>query len=306
MAAVGLLVAAVLTEGPSLLDALGRLDPLSVAAATGAVLVGLVATMLSWRALMAGLGSPLPLAAGARVYFLAQLGKYLPGSVWPVLAQMELGREYRVPPARSAAGAGLNLALNLVTGIVIGAAGLALAGARGLSGYWWVLLPLPALLALLHPRLVSWWAGLALRLLRRPPLRTRLGGRALAVATGWSALMWLALGTHVAVLAHGTGFRGRDLLLLSTGAYAVSWVAGFLVVVAPAGAGPRELALVVLLSQALPQSAALAVALVSRLLSTLCDLAVAGGGMVAERVHRARAPDPVTVAGARAGPDGMP
>ena len=38
-------------------------------------------------------GSPLPLAVARRVFLLAQLGKYLPGSVWPVLAQTELGRD---------------------------------------------------------------------------------------------------------------------------------------------------------------------------------------------------------------------
>jgi hypothetical protein len=36
----------------------------------------------------------------ARILFLGQLGKYLPGSVWPVLAQMELGKTYRVPRHR--------------------------------------------------------------------------------------------------------------------------------------------------------------------------------------------------------------
>ena len=29
--------------------------------------------------------------AAARIMFIGQLGKYLPGSVWPILAQMELG-----------------------------------------------------------------------------------------------------------------------------------------------------------------------------------------------------------------------
>ncbi len=54
--------------------------------------------------LLNDLGSPLPPAGSLRVFFLGQLGKYVPGSVWPAVAQMELGRDYgchsvsRAPP----------------------------------------------------------------------------------------------------------------------------------------------------------------------------------------------------------------
>ena len=62
-----------------------------------------VCTMLVWRALMAGVGSPLSVGVASRVLFIGQLGKYLPGSVWPVLAQMELASDHKVPRARTAA-----------------------------------------------------------------------------------------------------------------------------------------------------------------------------------------------------------
>ena len=43
--------------------------------------LSLVASLLGWRSMLAGLGTPLPLATAARIYFLGQLGKYVPGSV---------------------------------------------------------------------------------------------------------------------------------------------------------------------------------------------------------------------------------
>src|SRR5258708_22278806 len=81
---------------------LGHLGFLPVVAALISVLMGLFATMLVWRLLLEALGSPLPVRAAARIMFIGQLGKYLPGSVWPVLAQMELGNAYRVPGHRPA------------------------------------------------------------------------------------------------------------------------------------------------------------------------------------------------------------
>ena len=74
---------------------LGRLTVVGLLAATLAVLAGHLATFLSWRALLTDLGFPLPLAGSLHIFFLGQLGKYLPGSIWPAVAQMDLGRDYR-------------------------------------------------------------------------------------------------------------------------------------------------------------------------------------------------------------------
>jgi uncharacterized membrane protein YbhN (UPF0104 family) len=105
--------------------------------------------------------------------------------------------------------------------------------------------------------------------------------------------MWGAYGLHLWLLVRSTDTGGRaDLLLLSLGAYALAWTAGFLVVVAPAGAGVRELALIAALSPVLDAPAALAVAVLSRVLMTLGDLlwAVAGAALRPRNGHKAGAP----------------
>ena len=47
-------------------------------------------TMVGWRVILADLGSPLHLAPAGGVFFVGQLGKYLPGSVWTVLVQADM------------------------------------------------------------------------------------------------------------------------------------------------------------------------------------------------------------------------
>ena len=75
----------------------------SCLAAWALVLGGIYATFRSWRAVLADLGATLPHGGAMRVFYLGQLGKYLPGTVWPAVTQMRLGRDYRVPPRASGA-----------------------------------------------------------------------------------------------------------------------------------------------------------------------------------------------------------
>jgi hypothetical protein len=99
LAAVAVLLLVVLAAGyaiyrdrHSFADTIRRVGVLASLASFAAGLLGVAATYPAWRQVLAGLGPRFPWGAGARVFFASQLGKYLPGSVWPVLLQMEAGR----------------------------------------------------------------------------------------------------------------------------------------------------------------------------------------------------------------------
>src|ERR1700733_15523807 len=93
---------AVARDRTAISKALTEIGPLTAAGSLLAVLAGLLASMCAWRRLLAGLGSPLSVPAAARILFLGQLGKILPGSLWPILAQMELCYAYPATWHRSA------------------------------------------------------------------------------------------------------------------------------------------------------------------------------------------------------------
>jgi glycosyltransferase 2 family protein len=251
---------------------LGQLSMPSLAVALAAVLAGILATFLCWRAVLADLGGRLPVAAGARVFFLGQLGKYLPGSLWPVMAQMELGRDHQVPERASGAAVGVFLLLVVGTGLAVAAVAAPLMGTDAVQAYWWLLAVLPLALLAVVPPVLNRLLALAVRLARRPPLPVPLSTAGVLRAAGWALASWLAYGVHVWVLAGALGAGGTLLAARATGAFAASWCAGFLVLVAPAGAGVREAALVLLLGAVLPRSQATVVAVLSRLLFVLGDL----------------------------------
>lgn len=265
--ALGLLLWTALRQGRDVLDAAADLPVAGMVLGLAVLVAAQVFSMLAWRSLLAGLGSSLPPRAAARVFWLGQLGKYVPGSVWPVVAQVELARDHGVPRKRSTAAALFAMAVGLLTGLLL--AGLLLpAGDGRLASPLWLLLVPPSLVCLVEPRLLVRSFGLALRVIRRQPMAETLPRRALLTATGWALAMWACFGAHVALLAPGVGF------LDALGVFASAWCAGFLVLLAPAGAGFRETVLAYGLT--LPAASGAAVALASRLLMTLSDLVVVG------------------------------
>lgn len=254
-------------------DALTRLSLWAIAGALAAGLAGLAASMLAWRSLLAGFGSPLPLAAAIQVMFLAQLGKYVPGSVWALVGQVELASQHEVPRRRGASATLLAMAVTVATGCAVAAVTLPLTSDDATGRYWWLLLLAPVLLACLHPRVVTALLNRVLTLARRPGLTEAIGLGAMARAVGWSALASALFGAHTWLLARSLGDAGY---FLSTGAYALAFTVGFLVVIAPGGLGAREAALVVALAPVLPSGGPLVVALASRVVLTVADLLWAG------------------------------
>jgi hypothetical protein len=255
-------------------DYAGRLSLRAGGLSMAAVLAAVWCSFLCWRAVLADFGSRVPLSGGMRIFFIGQLGKYLPGKLWPILTQIRLGAEYRVPKRASAAAAGVFMLLVLGTGLVLAAVTVPFLGGRAFSRYWWTLAVLPLALAAMHPAILNRGLGLALRLARREPMPRPLTLRGIATAAFWCLPMWALFGVHTWALALDLGSANAvDLYLRSTGVFAASWSIGFLLGPLPAGAGPREAAFILLFGATLPTAQATVIALVSRLLITVGDVA---------------------------------
>jgi uncharacterized membrane protein YbhN (UPF0104 family) len=254
-----------------------RLSIASIIGVLCAVGASLWFLMLSWRRILTDLGSHLHVSSTARVFFIGQLGKYLPGSVWPVLAQVELARAYQVPRARTAATAIVSTFLNLVGALIVAAALLPLA----VKGTGWRLVLIAGLIVSLiiaSPPFLNRILGLGLRLVRRNQMEIRLSARGTIVAIGYAAAAWVMQGLGVYALSASIG-DGLRLLPLSIAIYAAASALGIVVVIAPAGLGVREPVIVAGLTGQLTAGGALFVALAIRLAVTLVDLLA--GGIVA-------------------------
>lgn len=258
-----------------------RLDVLLGALALA--LAGVFMSFLLWRGTLATLGSRLLTRPAGRLFFVTQLGKYLPGAVWPVVAQMRMGRELGVPRQRMGLAFLLTLGLATLVGILVGLSAVpALLQAEG-RGVLFGLLALPVLLALLVPKVINSLLDRALRTVRRPGLERPLAGRDIARGVLWALAFWLVYGGHVWLLAVGLGAEPLEALPVAIGGFAIAFSLGPLLVVLPAGAGVREAVLVVLLSGVLDTPEATAVALTSRGILMLTDGLLALGAAVVPR-----------------------
>lgn len=276
------------TEWPQVVPALRQLRWYAVALSLAAAMTGTSCQMLAWRTILADLGSPIPVRAAGRISFVAQLGKYVPGGVWAVAAQVELGHDFRIPRTRNLASVLVSLIVTLGSGLAVALATLPFVSPGLARHYWWVLAVVPLVGLGLCPPVLGRLLDRALALTRRPPLPAWPSWAGLRRAIAWNLVGWLLLGAQVGILVASLGGGRAALVLVAVGGYALAFSAGMLLVVVPSGIGARELILALALAPVLPHGAAIAVALTTRGISTLSDIALGGLGSIAGRRRPAR------------------
>jgi uncharacterized membrane protein YbhN (UPF0104 family) len=288
--AVGLAVWALWSRWPDVERAIQRLDARYLAAAAVATLGNLVLSGLAWRSLVADLGARLPLGLASRVFFVGQIGKYVPGSLWPMIVQAELARQH-VARRLTAAATLLLVLLSAATALVVVLVALPFAPDGGGAGLAWAALLVLPVAALMHPGVIGRLLDRGLRLLGREPLERWTSVRGTAVAAAWAVGAWLLAGLQVWLLAVPLGAPATwRTFALAVGGYALAWAVALVVVVAPAGAGAREVALGAVLSPVLDRGAVVVVVLLSRVLFSAADLTLAALGFAAGRREPAVTP----------------
>ena len=270
----------------------GQLRKLSVPVVLGAfVLVALapVLTLMGWRVLLEDLGTHLALPPASSVFLVGLLGKYLPGSVWTVVAQAEMGAKLAVPRRRMAVVGILSIGLAVLTGCLLGIPAVQpLLASRGDAfSWWWVAIAVALGCVLLWPRLLNAVIARGLRLLRREPLEHDLSGRAVALASAWFVGAWVSTGMGTFVLARSVAPDAPlgPLLVTCVGGFALASAAGMFSILVPAGVGVRDGVLALLLVTLMPLPAAAAVVVVARFFAVLADLLLAGFAWVWGRRH---------------------
>lgn len=268
---------------------LRQLSPEAVVGSLVAGYAAIGAMLLGWAAAVRDGGVDMSLRDLTRVYAVGQVGKYIPGSVWPVLTQARLARRRGASTLRVGSGSLLALGVSVCVGLLAGGLLLPFSSHEAARRLWWVaLVALPAT-ALLWPPLLNALLSRASRLLRRGDPGLAFSSSGIAVCAAWSLLGTLLFGVHIYLLAHGLGATGGRGLLLSVCAYALASGVGVIVIFVPAGSGVREAVLTIVLAPVLSVDAALVVALVSRALLVVVDVSF-GLSQVAGLRHWSAAP----------------
>jgi glycosyltransferase 2 family protein len=281
-----LLALTLVHEAGTLGHEIQKLSALVVVLAFVASLAGLFCSLMVWREMLADLGSRLSIPEAWRIFFIGQLSKYIPGSIWPVLAQSELGADRGIPRSRSALSVILCYAVMTCSGGVVAAITLPFATAASVAQYFWILCLVPVGAVLLSPPVLNRLLRLVLRLSGQPALEQGVSYRGLARTMAWAVAGWLCNGLMIYLLLRQLAGDRQGTLLVSVGGFSLSWVVGFLAIFAPAGLGVREAVMIAALHTQATAAIAITVTLFSRAISVVADAAT--GAVAAALVGRRR------------------
>ncbi len=236
----------------------------------------------AWRRILLSLGNYFDFGFGARVWFLSNLTRYIPGNIWQVATMMTLVEERGVSKTNS-----------LLSQVIYTALALAIAGLLGVMfvfvrpDLFSALLPssiaayMPLVFTLAFAALVIVFAlpitnraivAVTARLMRRTIIApTPTFARGL-VPPLFSLAMWLTNGVAFYLFANSiTPLALTQLpafIAMNAGAY---WI-GYVSFLTPSGLGVREGVLAWMLSSFFPAPVALALSLVTRLWTTAGEL----------------------------------
>jgi glycosyltransferase 2 family protein len=245
-------------------------------------LVAELAFALSWPACLRLLDHPIDRREGAAAFLVTQTAKFVPGSVWQAVGRFGAAERLGLP--RRVTGA----SLLIETAGLVGAA-LVIGGATGAVGdtledAWEVSSGLATLAS--AGAVAVGLVGVVVGGVLARRLFDGTTPKPVVVLAFWQAGVWLGWGLGAAALAVAVDVPAGAVV----GAFAFSWVCGFVVIGAPAGLGVREVVMSAALAPTMAEADALAVTIGSRAIWTVVQLgcAAAGAGLLARHGWRLR------------------
>jgi len=231
------------------------------------LLLSYASSVEAWRRILAGWRQHLRYLQAARIWLVANLGRYIPGKVWSVAGLMALAQRAGVEPWAAGASAFAIQAVAVGTAVAIVAA--AIPGAASpfrLAGA--AVIAIVTIAALTWPRAIQSIARLVGRTERVRPLPVA----AVAESSALGLFSWLGHGTAFWLLSRGLGLPGALPLATAVGVFSLGYILGLLALFAPGGVGVREVVLISLLTPVLGGGGAIALSLASRLLLTVTEV----------------------------------
>ena len=247
-----------------------------IGAATVLVLVTYALLIEGWRRVLGAWDSHLPFMQAARIWFLSNLGKYVPGNIWSLTAMGVMARKRGLSGLAAAGSSVIMQMVSLVTGTaIVMVSGAKLLGQPLLVGAAVLVL---AIVLLGAPRFLpplAVWVGTMIGKDIAPPSVPATSIWTAAVA---NTLSWLLYGLAFQFFVRGLLGAAPGEISSYVAVYTAAYILGFISPIAPAGLGVREFTLAAFMTQlglANEVDAAL-VAIAARLWLTIVELVPSG------------------------------
>ncbi len=241
-----------------------------------------------WRQLIAAFGHRVRIRDAFRIFYLADLGRYVPGKVWAFLGVLYLSRQKGIPPEQAGAS------FVMVQMFAIPASFFIFIVAAQLEPYLlqeqisflgekssYVLTGLMVLFCVFlvtWPQKVQALANAFLRRLRRPEVDFKLDKKvALLVFVGY-CIGWTCYGSAFWLFVQSVVPQAGLSPIAGIGLFNAAYQIGYLTLIAPGGFGPRELVMGTMLTPFVGPIGP-AVAIAARLWVMLLEATAAAGAL---------------------------
>lgn len=247
-----------------------RIAPLALSALV--VLVSYAVLIETWRQVVAAWGGHLSFPAAARIWFVSNLGKWIPGRIWQITAMGALSQRAGVSPVAAVGSSLLIAVVNVLTAFAV-----VLATAREafpLADWAVYALLAASITVMLVPRLVpaaaKWIAARFGRDVTWPPIPQRT----IVIAFVGCAIAWVLYGVAFQILVSATFGVAAGATRYYIAAFTASYIFGYLTFFTVGGLGTRELLLGKLLGDfgIAPVATATVIVIVSRVWLTVIEL----------------------------------
>jgi len=212
-------------------------------------------------------------------YFTGQLGKYVPGGIWPIVGRAELAVRNGIPRLDAYASTGLSLVTTYAAAVVAIAIGAASTSGHRLVAVLIALGLVTAYIAFSQPSLRAVIIRIASRISSSASSLTDPKRVVRLTVLHVPAWILMSLSTSVTATAFGAHIGIADMLFITT----TSWLAGFVVVGVPGGIGVREAVFTSLAGGIIGSPMAVSLALMSRVVFIAVDLT---GALVSSVISR--------------------
>jgi glycosyltransferase involved in cell wall biosynthesis len=230
-----------------------------------------------WSLLLTGVDEPHHFSTTTQIFFVSQIGKYIPGNIVHLIGRVVNAKSIGIRPTSVLYTLAFELILLVLSATIFAAITIYYSDLSQFSGH------IPSLIQLLTIGLFC-IAIATLIIFFSPKLSARLGQPdilnipkmppirifALCLALFWVCYMLLGLSTNY--LAESIFNVKFNNILIVSGIFTISFVAGFLTPGAPAGIGVREFMLILLLTPIYGELCAVGVASFSRIAQMSGDL----------------------------------
>jgi glycosyltransferase 2 family protein len=258
------------SEWPTITASLESATVSVLIASIPVAIVGMGWIGAQWNATIAALGGE-AVRSGAllRSYYVGQMGKYVPGGVWPVLGRAELLVRYGTARRIAYTSVGLSMITTYLAAVLLAAAAAPFALSSSSGGEAWFLLTLPLGLIVLHPSVLGKVIAVGERLFSKgeptavPPWRTA----ALLVCRHVPAWVLISVATYVVARSLHIDI-GLPIVLFAT---PLAWGAGLIAIPVPGGIGVRESVFIALVAGSAGSADAATLAVAARLVFVVGD-----------------------------------